>query len=228
MKEVLFDDFKNEQFTKTAWATRKPWGNVSHKSMFTDWENVEFTDDGLRFFHTPIYKPLKGLESNSGMIMLDTEVAFQYGRFSAEITAPYGTHCAFWLLSDVRQREGIRSILPEIDVAEFGLDNDQFKLNQAVHYWDRKGSPRRDYDDDDYAFKKQKHKQFSWPEGKHTYSVEINKIWTTFYIDNKRSFRIFSKDSGSYLRPLFTHTHANWQSDMCLEDVILHSMTIEQ
>ena len=231
MKEILFDDFKDEQFTKAVWRHDKPWGNISHKSFFTRWENVEFTEDGLRFFHTPLYKPFRGVETNSGMIMLNTETAFQYGRFSAEITAPYGTHCAFWLLSDVRQRGGIRSILPELDVAEFGVENNKYQLNQAIHYWMPDGQFKRfnrEYDDDDFKFKKQRNKLSIWLDGKHTYSVEINKLFTTFYIDGVRSFRILSRDSGSYLRPLFTHTHANWQSNTHLEDVFLHSITIEQ
>ena len=237
MKELLRDEFDNVEFSKQVWDTRKPWGNVSHKSVFTDWENVEFVDDGLRFFHKPMENPFKTVSTESGMIMMKNGLTgnketdrpgFQYGRFTAEITVPYGTHCAFWLLSEVRYRQGIRTIMPEIDIAEFGTPTRQFQLNQAVHYWDANKSIVRVGDSDDYKFKNQRSKQTKWLDGRNSYAVDVDKLFTTFYINGKRTMRIFSRDSGAYMIPLFTHTHAEWQNENIIDDVILHNITIEQ
>jgi hypothetical protein len=115
--------------------------------------------------------------------------------------------------------------LPEVDIAEFGLEDFPSKLNQAIHYWDRSWKIDRKTDADDYRYKKQDHKTFAWPEGRHLYSVDIGKVFTRFYIDDELSFFTLSRDSGSYMIPLFTHTMTDWSLG---EDVILHNVMIEQ
>jgi hypothetical protein len=219
MKVVYIEDFSDIDSVKSMWDWKYPWGATEHKHQFTEWENVRFEDDGLHFFHSD-----GGDRVNSGMIYWDGIPFRGIAKYSFDITAPRYIPCAAWLLSDVTVRHGVRTILPEIDVAEFGLHNMPNVLNLALHSW-RKGS-YPDHHTDDYLNHNISSKQLEWPVGRHTYTYSVGRYFSTFSIDGQlKHVKWGYIDNG--LVPLFTLPYPDWYYGP-LGEVILHNFRVEQ
>lgn len=239
MRTVFYDDFSDAKRSMSIWSYKPPWGAVyeHHNCLYTAWDNVRFEDDGLHMFSSDnadddavancacIYYKNNVLH-DAWHNPVDEQLPFQYGRFTFDMTVPFGVHAAAWLLSQVRIRRGYRTILEEIDVAEFGLGNAQTRLNLALHRWRHDFEPEDN--GDDYNGDKQRNKLIAWPTGRNKYTVELKKYGIFFYVNDKLRWWQ-PRPVHAYMTPLITITRPNWYVDQSRrEEIVLHSVEIEQ
>ena len=134
-----------------------------------------------------------------------------FGRYEALMKVPpQNSVNVFVLYTQAHYNNVIRSIMPEIDVAEYGLHNHPTKLNVAVHQWscrtNFKSHPAyADIEDRhtlDYMGHKIKDKQIDKWDGKiHHHMCEVTAKKCTIYLDGDKVLSVRGK-----FYPFFTPT----------------------
>lgn len=224
----------NENFTdlkqiKKNWHWSYPWGVPSHlNGKFSQYENM-YIDDGIvmqaDFDKTWRMPRLFWKGSPMG-----------YGRYEAVMTVPPMRATNVFVLyaqARYRGRWGVRSILPEIDVAEYALKDNPSALNVAVHDWTNPPAfldDERYYDDRrhelDYEKHRQKNKQLTWSgrKIKHSCIIEPRKI--QIFIDDKRVLKKCGRFP-DFFNPTFGQSIPKWQKYPFTKPMIVHSFSYE-
>jgi len=226
------EDFQDLKEIKKRWGYQYPWGTGDHKlGIYSKYKNIWIEKDGLHMCCS------KNLEYDFLMARLFWKGApMGYGRYAAKITVPPQKSVnTFTIYSAAHYMKAVRTILPEIDVVEYGVKFDQDKLNVAVHQWIRNPSFRNSplYQDIvrrhelDYVGHKQKNNQFEWNGLVHEHSCEITPRRCRIFLDGMLMLSVRGRYYPAF-NPTFGQTLPNWQMFPTFKPIIIHSFTFEQ
>lgn len=195
---IVKENFTDFDSIKKNWHWKPPWGEGDHKKgLYSEYRNMKIIEgEGLVMMATQMPQS----SSNFLMPRLFWKGApMGYGKYTAFMKVQkcraVGT---FVLYTNAHYRQGVRTILPEIDIAEYGLKNNPTVLNVAVHRRARNpafvNDPRYlDYKDRhelDYLWHPHKSKQFPWPDKPRwvEHSCEVTPKKIDILIDGKKVF----------------------------------------
>jgi len=213
------------------WLKDAPWGTPNGMQGIVHPEGLSFSDQGL------VMTCIKVEDKYYRMPRIFWKGApFSYGLFEAEMTVPKQRAVPFFCLySQARYKKAVRSILPEIDIAEFSTKNNPDELNLAVHHWQRNPDFQKhwDYKDPekrhrlDYYNHVHKETQVEWTEERTNYKCEVTKKSIKIYVNGKREFTYCRKLEAVY-NPTFGILVPDWIVDPDPKYMIIHSLKIEQ
>lgn len=212
------------------WLLTFPWGTPDNQQGVIGWECLSYDDDGLilacRHEKPPYLMP----------VIFWKGAPFSYGLFEAEITVPKQRAAPFFCLySEARYKKAVRSILPEIDIAEYGTKQNPDEVNLAVHRWQRNPDFLKhwDYQDPekrhglDYYNHLHSETQVEWTEERTNYKCEVSKRSIKIYVNGQREFTYCKKLEAVY-NPTFGILVPDWIVDPDPKYMIIHSLKIQQ
>jgi len=169
-----------------------------------------------------------------------TGAPFGYGLFEAEITVPFQDAVPdFVLYSKAKYKLGVRSILPEIDIAEFGTKNHPHAINMAVHRWERKPKFLKsvkyytcERHELDYVGHKQTSKLFAYEsldlnDVRRKYQCEVTKNAVKIYINGNKCFHKRIRLEACFT-PTFGISVPDWIKNPDPKWMIVHNFSVEQ
>jgi len=227
------EDFTDLKKIKENWDWQYPWGTGEGKlGVYSKYKNIWIEEDGLHMCCS------KDLKHNFLMPRLfwNGKAPMGYGKYTTKMTVPIQQSVnTFTIYSAVHYMKAVRTILPEIDVAEYSVRTDPNKLNVAVHQWTRNPSFRNSpsYNDIDlrhhldYIGHKQKCKQIAWNGLVHEHSCEITPRCCRIFLDGVKVLSVRGKFYPAF-NPTFGQTLPDWQIFPEYKPTIIHSFTFEQ
>lgn len=225
-------NFRNWYDLTDKWATSPPWGTSNGLQGVCSSAGLSIVPDGL----------MMSVPKNSAGQYLMPRIfwkgaPFSYGLFEAEMTVPtQRAVCTFVLYSLATYKKGLRSLMPEIDIAEHGVHNHPDKLNHAVHEWIRRpdfeaipGFKYEDRNKYDYnlLIKKQKSRQTEWKSSRRKFTCEITRWGVKIWVNGVRTFTRIGRIDASFT-PTFGISVPTWIKNPDPKYMIIHSLKIDQ
>jgi len=226
------EKFSSIESIKKRWHWNMPWGAGDGKlGVYSEYKNI---------FISP---------KKDGIVMLSTlntdgwdmprlfwgGAPMGFGRYTAEMTVPNQSSVnVFVLYTQAHYNNVVRTIMPEIDIAEYGIHNAPNSFNIAVHRWGCNPSWKNDprYLDIerrhelDYVGHKQTNKILEWTGKRMVHSCEVSKNRCSIFLNGKKKLTV----KGTF-HPFFTPTFGqvlpNWIRHPYVLPITLHSFTYE-
>ena len=214
------------------WLLVFPWGTPDGMNGYVSTSVTKLVDDGVK------------LDCSTGLIDVGymmprifwNGAPFSYGLFEAEMTVPKQRAVPdFVLYSQARYKMAVRSILPEIDIAEFGTERDPIEQNIAVHHWANNPAFLKhwNYKDPikrhglDYLGHEQRSIQVDWNERRTNYKCEVTKRSVKVYINGQKQFT-YCKKLDAFFTPTFGIGVPNWIKNPYPKHMVVHYFKVEQ
>lgn len=230
-----FDDWKE---IRKYWHWQPPWGvGKGKQGYYNGYDNMKLVSDGIQM---ECKKESQGVYSMSRLFW--DEAPMGYGKYSAIMTVPpQASVTSFVLYTRAYYHNLIRTILPEVDIAEYSLKNMPEALNVALHR--RYRIPKFTYEEKyekmyndiklrhklDYKDHRQKSKQFLWDGSTHTHSAEITPHKVEIFLDDISVFRVRSlKVMPAFFTPTFGNSIPTWIEHPDPKPIVIHKFLFEQ